>query len=300
MHSWMPGYTVYISCKNLDPHCVSWLQHSAIVGVLHRACCFPGSTRATLAMASGRRLVRTSKALMLVAVVLVGLVMQSPAPCSALGPPAGMIRVHHYTDEAGYLGIKESGYIRPSRSIRHGNACHGDGVYVTELNVSTPCYEILSNNYKLDGGIDDVRNNNQADRADYVFIFDVDPSSVKFIGNAKGVSILIFGGGDTVPVENAIYSGKTDDVFERIKGVQKILEEPEIASLKAAATTNRLQAIRPIGFSALLSCTYLLYVVYFNRCDPWHYVSDNEAVFVAVLILVWAAAFACLVLSSID
>ena len=238
---------------------------------------------------------------MLVAVVLVGLVMQPPAPCSALGPPAGMIRVHHYTDEAGYLGITLCGQINPSTGFKNGDACYGDGVYVTELNVSTPPWDILTNNYKLDGGIDDKRNNNKTNKADYVFIFDVDPSSVKFIGNAKGVSILIFGGGDAVRVESAIYSGKTDDVFERIKGVQTSLQEPEIASLKAAAATKRLQAIRPIAFIALLSCTYLLYTVCLTWFDPpWHYVSDNEAVFLAVLILVWAAAFACLVLSSID
>ena len=237
---------------------------------------------------------------MVVAVVLVGLVMQSPAPCSALGPPAGMIRVHHYTDEAGYLGITLCGQINPSTGFKNGHACYGDGVYVTELNVSTPSYEILSNNYKLDGGIDDERNKNNTNKADYVFIFDVDQSSVKFIGNAKGVSILIFGGGDAVPVENAIYSGKTDDVFERIKGVQKTMQKGGVSALERECGIAYDMTRKLIDFEAMCKKAGIgagVPTALWLRSDHFDNSTNGTIIFFCFLVSLVASACLCLVSS---
>ena len=127
------------------------------------------------------------------------------SPCS-LTPGFGRVRVFHYTNKAGYEGILESGCIRPS-DIMQGDASYGSSVYATELDPSKPFWTILQNNYDMDGGIQG-RGESRKDRADYVFAFDLDNSSVEFIDNEGRRSIACIGDGREVVVDDALYSGK--------------------------------------------------------------------------------------------
>ena len=126
------------------------------------------------------------------------------SPCS-LTPPARMVRVYHYTNKAGYEGILESGYIRPS-NIMQGDASYGSRVYATVLDPSKPFWTILQNNYDMDGGWE-ARGASRKDRADYVVAFDLDNSSVEFIDNEGRRSIACIGGGDKMKVDDALYFG---------------------------------------------------------------------------------------------
>ena len=135
---------------------------------------------------------------------------------------AGLVRVYHYTNRAGYEGILKSGHIRPS-DIMQADASYGSSVYATELDPSTPFWTILQNNYDMDGGIQS-RGESRKDRADYVFAFDMPNSSLKFIDNEDNEgrrSVLCIGGGDKVAVDDAFYSGKAAVAANVLKNRRK-------------------------------------------------------------------------------
>ena len=185
---------------------------------------FRGSTRATPVMASRQRSgTRTLKVVVAVAFAVRLAKLLPTSLCSLIQPlplflfetpRRGKVRVYHY-NKAGYEGILESGCIQPS-DIRQGDASYGSSVYATELDPSVPFYAILHNNYDMDGGIQG-RGEARMDRADYVFAFDLDISSVEFIDNAGRRSVLCIGGGDKMKVDDALYFGNATIAADVLK-----------------------------------------------------------------------------------
>jgi hypothetical protein len=55
--------------------------------------------------------------------------------------------LYHYTDEAGYDAIRNSGSLVMSRRPDGGQISLGDGVYFTRLPPSTPERQLMLNNY---------------------------------------------------------------------------------------------------------------------------------------------------------
>ena len=165
----------------------------------------------------------TSRSLVkvLVAVALGMLLSKSGSlPPVAVGPST--VRVYHYTNEAGYFGIRDSGHIKPS-DIKQGDAFYGSGVYGTQLDPSTPVYTILHNNYDRDGGING-RGKDKMDRADYVIALDLDESSVEIVDTNGSRSVLCFGGGEAVPLGEATFHGPADDVALEVEREQRFQE----------------------------------------------------------------------------
>ena len=162
-------------------------------------------------------------------------------PQPLLPPEAspGKLRVYHYTDEAGYRGILKCGHIRPS-DISLGDASYGSHVYATELDPSMPFYEILRNNYDMDGGIRG-RAEDKKDRADYVFAFDLPEDSVAHFDSEGERSVLGIGNGENLSIEEAAChaAARAADALIKFKimriyhytdhlGLQGILENGEI------------------------------------------------------------------------
>ncbi|CAE7464129.1 unnamed protein product [Symbiodinium natans] len=151
---------------------------------------------------SQARAVASASVLMVVALIFQQGICYSP------------IRVYHYTNKAGYDGIVRSDAIRPS-DIKQGDAYYGRGVYCTKLDPSTPIFQVLTNNYGLDGGFHN-RGADKMDRADYVFVFevDLDKDNVTVVTDTKARSVLIIGGGRDVSLETALDFGMAQVVSD--------------------------------------------------------------------------------------